>query len=156
VSEPAAARRDELTIRPARISECAEIAALAALLLPETWSEAQLSSEVALPEGRVWVARGERALLGFLVARRELDELHVLLTGVAAAARRRGTASRLFGAVLERERGLARVQLEVRESNAGAQAFYRALGFHPSGRRPRHYPGGEAAILMSRSLESRG
>jgi ribosomal protein S18 acetylase RimI-like enzyme len=156
VSEPTAATRDELAIRPARFSECAEIAALAATLMPETWSEAQLSSEIALPEGRVWVARGARALLGFLVARRELDELHVLLTGVEPAARRRGTASRLFRAVLERERGLARVHLEVRESNAGAQAFYRALGLHSSGHRPRHYPGGEAAILMSRSLESRG
>ncbi len=145
-----------LEIRPARLAECGAIAALAAESLPEAWSEPQLSSEVALPEGRVWVAREAAALVGFLVARRELDELHVLLAGVAPAARRRGIAARLFAAALARERGLARVHLEVREGNAGAQAFYRSQGLEAVGKRPRHYPGGEAAILMSRSLEPRG
>ncbi len=156
MSSPAPGAAATFEVRCARLAECAEIAALAASLLPEAWSEAQLSSEVALPEGRVWVARSGIALAGFLVARRELDELHVLLTGVAPGARRRGVASGLFAALLEHERGLARMQLEVRESNVAAQAFYRALGFEAVGRRPRHYAGGEAAILMSRSPEPRG
>jgi ribosomal protein S18 acetylase RimI-like enzyme len=154
--QPKLAAPPTLEVRPARLAECAEIAALAAALLPEAWTEAQLSSEVALPEGRVWVARGAAGLAGFLVARRELDELYVLLAGVAPAARRRGIAARLFAALLERERGLARAHLEVRESNIGAQAFYRSLGFEAVGRRPRHYVGGEAAVLMSRGLGPRG
>ncbi len=145
-----------LEIRPARLAECAEIAALSASLLPERWSEPQLCSEIALPEGRVWVARAAGGLAGFLVARRELDELHVLLTGVTPAGRRRGTASQLFEGMLAREVGLARIHLEVRESNADAQAFYRALGFRADGRRPRHYAGVEAAILMSRAAAPRG
>jgi ribosomal protein S18 acetylase RimI-like enzyme len=145
---PAAA----LAIRPARLRECSAIAALARELLPEAWSEAQLSSEVALPEGRVWVACAESGLCGFLVARRELDELHVLLTGVRPDARRRGLATRLVQAALGAERGLAKAHLEVRESNAGARAFYEQVGFRAVGRRPRHYPDGEAALLMLRSL----
>jgi ribosomal protein S18 acetylase RimI-like enzyme len=139
------------SVRPAWLSECAGIAALAQELLPEAWSEAQLSSELALPEGRVWVARDARALLGFVVARRELDELHILLTGVAPAARRRGIATRLIEAVLRREIGLVRSTLEVREGNAGARAFYETIGFRSAGRRPRHYPDGEAAVLMIRA-----
>ena len=145
-----------LELRPARLSECGEIAALAGTLLPEAWSEGQLSSEIALPEGRVWVARRAGALVGFLIARRELDELHVLLIGVAPVARRGRVASRLFAALLDAESGLARAHLEVRESNRGAQDFYLALGFKPVGRRPRHYPGGEAAVLMDRALRPRG
>lgn len=156
MSSPLRDAQRALELRPARLVECGEIASLAASLLPEAWSEPQLSSEIALPEGRVWVAREAGALVGFLVARRELDELHVLLTGVAPSARRRGVAARLFAAALAPERGLARVHLEVRESNAGAQAFYRAQGLAPVGKRPRHYAGGEAAILMSRRLEPRG
>jgi ribosomal protein S18 acetylase RimI-like enzyme len=145
-----------LEVRAARLGECAELAALLAALLPERWSEEQLSSEIALPEGRVWIGRNADGIAGFLVARRELDELHILLTGVAPAARRRGIASRVFEALLAREVGIARVHLEVRESNTGAQSFYRALGFRADGRRPRHYSGGEAAILMSRVLAPRG
>jgi ribosomal protein S18 acetylase RimI-like enzyme len=137
-------------VRPARLPECAAIAALAQELLPEAWSEPQLSSEIALPEGRVWVARNDGGLLGFLVARRELDELHVLLTGVAPAARRRGVGSRLLHALLAAEGGIAQAHLEVREGNRGAQSFYASLGFEAVGRRPRHYPNGEAALLMTR------
>jgi ribosomal-protein-alanine N-acetyltransferase len=137
-------------VRPARLSECGAIAALARGLLPETWSEAQLSSEIALPEGRVWVARGERGLLGFVVARRELDELHVLLAGVVPQARRQGVASRLLETLVGSERGLARVHLEVRASNRPALSFYASLGFLEAGRRPRHYADGEAAVLMIR------
>ena len=141
-----------LSVRPARLSECGAIAALAKELLPEAWSEAQLSSEIALPEGRVWVASGPPRLLGFLVARRELDELHILLTGVAHGAQRRGVATRLIEALLAGERGLVHAHLEVREGNAAARSFYETLGFRPSGRRPRHYPDGESAVLMTRTL----
>jgi ribosomal protein S18 acetylase RimI-like enzyme len=147
-SEPGTA--PSLRARPARLAECAEIAALARALLPEAWSEAQLSSEIALPEGRVWVAADAGGPLAFVVARRELDELHVLLTGVAPAAQRRGIATRLLEALIASERELGRVVLEVREGNAGARAFYAALGFRAVGRRPGHYADGEAAILMTR------
>jgi ribosomal-protein-alanine N-acetyltransferase len=132
--------------------ECAAIAALTRELLPEAWSEAQLSSEVALPEGRVWVACADRALLGFLVARRELDALHVLLAGVQPAARRRGVATRLLGTALGAERQLASAHLEVRESNVEARAFYERVGFRAVGVRPSHYADGEAAVVMVRSL----
>jgi len=138
-------------VRPARLPDCAAIATLANDLLPEAWSEPQLSSEVALPEGRVWLARDETGLLGFVVARRELDELHVLLTGVAPAARRRGVGTRLLEALVATERGLAQVYLEVREGNRAARSFYVSLGFEAVGRRLRHYPDGEAAVLMTRA-----
>jgi len=141
-----------LEVRPARLPECAEIAALAKELLPEAWTEAQLSSEIALPEGRVWVARGTGPLAGLLVARRELDELHVLLMAVTPEARGHGIGTRLIETLLAGERGLVRAHLEVRESSRGAQSFYASLGFEVAGRRPRHYSGGEAAVLMSREV----
>lgn len=140
-------------LRPARLTDCPALAALAQALLPEAWSEGQLSSEIALPEGRVWVAVGDDGgLIGFVVARRELDELHVLLAGVAPHARRRGVASRLIDALGHCERDLARMHLEVRAGNRGAQAFWEALGFRAVGQRPRHYADGEAALLMVRDL----
>ena len=52
-----------------------------------------------------------------------------------------------------RRRGrYAGVVLEVRASNAPAQALYRRAGFVVDGRRPRYYPDGEDAVLMSRAF----
>lgn len=54
-------------------------------------------------------------------------------------------------AAVAEERGIRRVLLEVRPSNAQARAFYAALGFHETGRRPRYY-GDEDALLMTLDL----
>jgi ribosomal protein S18 acetylase RimI-like enzyme len=40
----------------------------------------------------------------------------------------------------------------VRQSNRGAQEFYRGLGFRSSYVRARYYPDGEAAVVMTCQL----
>ena len=42
--------------------------------------------------------------------------------------------------------------LEVRKSNESAQAFYRHLSFESSYIRPRYYPDGESAVVMTRRV----
>ena len=42
----------------------------------------------------------------------------------------------------------------MRESNQGAQDFYRRLEFAPLYKRPRYYPDGETAVVMVRELLS--
>jgi ribosomal-protein-alanine N-acetyltransferase len=144
---------NELRVLPARLPDSREIAALAAQVLPEAWTAEQLVAEIAMPEGCVRVARSPAgALLGFLVGRRVLAELHVLLVGVAPHARRAGVGSALVRCALGEIPPPERCFLEVREGNSGARAFYQKLGFREDGRRPGHYGGGEAAVLMSRSL----
>jgi ribosomal-protein-alanine N-acetyltransferase len=49
--------------------------------------------------------------------------------------------------------GITTISLEVRQSNRGAQAFYKELGFAATYVRPRYYPDGEAAVVMVRELE---
>jgi ribosomal protein S18 acetylase RimI-like enzyme len=53
---------------------------------------------------------------------------------VAPTARRRGVGRALMDAAhaLARERGLSRVELDVRSWNEAALAFYRALGYAPA------------------------
>jgi ribosomal protein S18 acetylase RimI-like enzyme len=41
------------------------------------------------------------------------------------------------------------VHLEVRASNEAARRFYGELGFDEVGARPRYYPDGEDAVLLS-------
>ena len=85
------------------------------------------------------------------------DECEILDIAVDPAARRNGLGARLLAAALAAAatRGARRCFLEVRASNAGAQAFYRAAGFVEDGRRKDYYRSGqgrEDALLMSRGL----
>jgi len=112
------------------------------------------------PAADAWLARvggPEGSAVGYLDARRVADELHVLALAVAPEARRRGVASELLGAALgEAEAaGTAVCHLEVRAGNAAARRFYARHGFAEVGRRPRYYPEGEDAVLLTRTLDGR-
>jgi len=101
------------------------------------------------------VARWGRELVGFLLAWRAADELHLTDLGVTLLARRRGIGRGLV-AELRREgelSGARVVLLEVRESNAPAIALYSALGFQELDRRARYYSDtDEDAVVMQLEL----
>jgi [ribosomal protein S18]-alanine N-acetyltransferase len=101
------------------------------------------------------LAREAGEIRGFLLAWRAADELHLTDLGVTAAARRRGIARALVGALCAEGRRLGSrvVLLEVRESNEAARALYGALGFEELDRRKRYYSdSGEDAVVMQREL----
>lgn len=94
---------------------------------------------------RVAECGGEAA--GFLVWRGFADECEILNLAVATGFRRRGVARRLLEELLATRP--AAIFLEVRESNHGAQAFYRKLGFSEAGKRPGYYQfPTESAVVM--------
>jgi ribosomal-protein-alanine N-acetyltransferase len=97
-----------------------------------------------------------RAVLGFAVASVLAPEAELETIAVAPEHQRRGVGARLFAALVE-ELNAARVtdvHLEVRCSNSSALAFYHALGFDVSGRRPRYYADPvEDALLLRLSLK---
>ena len=99
------------------------------------------------------VAELEGRIGGFLVSREIFPshngvgpEREILNIAVAPVYRRMGVATLLLKH--ERDNG-ATHYLEVRESNSGAQALYRKLGFVEIGRRPEYYDfPRETAIVM--------
>jgi len=104
-----------------------------------------------------WLAREDDNLLGFAVLMRAVDEIHLLVIGVAPAFQRTGRGRALldFATAQARETGMTRMLLEVRPSNESAIAFYRQAGFSEIGRRRGYYPasaGREDAIVMAREL----
>jgi ribosomal-protein-alanine acetyltransferase len=135
-------------------SDIAGIASLAAASLPQHWPLRLFEQEFELPEARLWVAREGARRLGYLVARRIADEVHVLSVAVDPAQRRRGVARALLAAVLRDETasGARTALLEVRPSNLAGRACYADAGFVAVGRRPRYYADGEDALLMTRSM----
>jgi ribosomal-protein-alanine acetyltransferase len=87
---------------------------------------------------RCFVAELEGRVAGYIVFQRVSDgETEILNLAVDPSCRRRGVASALLRAVLERSPG--RVWLEVRVSNTAARNLYRKFGFTEAGIRQNYY-----------------
>jgi [ribosomal protein S18]-alanine N-acetyltransferase len=97
-------------------------------------------------------------VLSYCVAMMGVQELHVLNITTPPAHRRQGWARLLLNtlAYWGRQHGAENLWLEVRRSNAGAQALYTAMGFEAVGVRKGYYPDAagqrEDAIVMRLSL----
>jgi len=149
----------ETLIRRAGIEDLDRLRGVVRTCFPDSWGDGALSGALRGPAARVWLAErgvdGEGAtVIGFVLARRVLDLLEIDLVGVDPGARRSGVAGRLLVRLLEIERaaGGVEAQLELSTANSAASALYADLGFVVVGRRPRYYPDGSDALLLTRSL----
>ncbi len=129
-----------ITIRPATLSDVPEI--LAVEMRADTaahWTSAQY--EKLLDDGVILVAEEAESLRGFLCAKVVAGEWEIENIVVAAAFLRRGIASELVCAMIQRAKGAAdsAILLEVRESNLPARRLYEKHGFRESGRRWAYY-----------------
>jgi [ribosomal protein S18]-alanine N-acetyltransferase len=102
--------------------------------------------------------KGGTRPVGFVLARLAAGEAEILTLAVARSHRRAGLGWQLMDAVLRELHG-ARAEalfLEVDETNVGAIALYRRLGFHQVGKRPAYYKGSDntrtSALVMRRDL----
>jgi dihydroorotate dehydrogenase electron transfer subunit len=147
-----------IRISRATAADAAQIAAIANASLREPWSAQAYADELSRGHARVWVAREDAArgaIVGYVLAHRIADELHVLSVAVEPLRRRRGTARALLAEGLRAEaRAGARVAwLEVRVGSAAARALYEALGFGGAVVRKRYYADGEDALVMKLALQ---
>lgn len=106
-----------------------------------------------------WPARADgQVLLGYLVAMRGVDEVHLLNITVAPAQQRQGWARFLLDALVlwSRGQGAQWLWLEVRAGNVPARSLYTRYGFREVGLRRAYYPAGglqrEDAVVMSLGL----
>lgn len=146
-----------ITIRLAQAADAAALAAADAEVEASPWTAKSFESAVAAGWPVVLAASSEDDRDGFALWAAfmpVLDEMELLLIGVRPERQRRGLAKRFLSAVFEEARsgGFSRAHLEVRASNAPAQALYAKLGFEVCGRRRNYYPcadgGREDAVLM--------
>jgi [ribosomal protein S18]-alanine N-acetyltransferase len=97
-------------------------------------------------------------LLGYFVAMKGVDEVHLLNITVAPEHQRQGWARIMLDAlaIWSRAQGAQWLWLEVRVSNARAKAIYERYGFRHVGTRRNYYPAGastrEDAVVMSLAL----
>jgi [ribosomal protein S18]-alanine N-acetyltransferase len=105
---------------------------------------------------RIFVAEEGGRLLGFAAAQIILDACELDSIAVDVTARRSGVGRTLLAALFDwvSKQQIFRVQLEVRDGNKKAIAFYLSSGFTQDGCRPAYYHDpDEAAVLMSKTLE---
>lgn len=100
---------------------------------------------------------GGPTLIGYFVAMKGVDEVHLLNITVAPEYQCQGWARVMLDALVlwSRGQGAEWLWLEVRTSNLRAQRVYERFGFRRVGMRPRYYPadgGREDAIVMSLQL----
>jgi ribosomal-protein-alanine N-acetyltransferase len=119
------------------------------------WSEEALRETGKLPGVCAFVSERGGIVSGIVVGRQVLDEAEILNLAVSEGMRRQGEGGALVAGILRRFTKLrvSRVFLEVRESNAGAIAFYQGLGFQTVGvRRDYYQEPKEAATVMELRL----
>ncbi|ABD67946.1 SSU ribosomal protein S18P alanine acetyltransferase [Rhodoferax ferrireducens T118] len=107
---------------------------------------------------QIQLLMAQDTLLGYFVAMKGVDEVHLLNITVAPDYQRQGWAQVLLDALTlwARGQGAEWLWLEVRVGNARAIKVYEAHGFCRVGQRKNYYPGDdgqrEDAIVMSLRL----
>ncbi len=120
------------------------------------WSE-QVFRDCLRVGYECWVLDAAAVVSGYGIMSMGAGECHVLNLCIEPALRRRGAGRALLVALLgrAREAGMEHAFLEVRPSNPGAIALYRALGFEPIGVRRGYYQaegGREDALVLRLEL----
>lgn len=139
-------------IEPMKVDDVEEVLAIEQASFPTPWSRMAFLSELLENERAVYLtAREDERLIGYVGMWRILDEGHITNLAVHPDARQRGVGRRLLQTLcdLAQARGLHRLTLEVRVSNAPAQHLYESFGFLAAGVRPGYYQdNNEDALIM--------
>lgn len=152
VLKPVEARFEPLT--PERLDAVLHIEQQA---YPHPWTRGNFNDAIRAGYHARLLRAGD-VLLGYFVAMRGVDEVHLLNITVAPAYQRQGWARVMLDELAAWARSLQAewLWLEVRESNARACTVYEACGFRRVGQRKGYYPAGhgrrEDAIVMSLRL----
>lgn len=105
-----------------------------------------------------WLMMQNDEVIAYAIVMQVMDEIHLLDIGVAKRWQKRGFGIKIFNKIImiNKERGMHKLLLEVRRSNAAALALYRNTGCREIGVRRGYYKtadGREDAIVMEYVLQ---
>jgi ribosomal-protein-alanine N-acetyltransferase len=142
----------------AHIDEAAAIAVMSRRLIEHglawSWDEDRVERSLRNRDCVVLAARDRRRVVGFAIMEFYAIHAHLNLLAVQPGNQRQGVGRQLLEwlEASARTAGIFKVNLELRATNVGAQAFYEKLGYRAVGRRPAYYDGREDAVRMTHDL----
>ena len=144
----------DVVVRPMREADVATVVAIETETFSSPWREDTFAGLLDRPGVELLVLESPAAgVIGYAVLWCVLDQAELANVAITSKWRGRGLGRRLIGTVIEtaRERGIAKVFLEVRASNDRAANIYRAFGFTEVGLRRGYYsdPDEDARIMMA-------
>lgn len=151
----------DVRITPMRRRHLRAVVRIEQRVYPRPWSYGLFLSEIGQRATRVYlVARVDGTVVGYGGLFRAADESHITTIVVDPRWHRRGIATRLLLALARAaiQRGSTSLTLEVRVSNAGAQALYQRFGFVPAGVRRGYYPDTreDAIVMWANDIDDEG
>jgi len=152
VLQPAEAR-----FKPLTVERLDAVLRIEQRVYPHPWTRGNFSDAMASGYQCQLLMAGDE-LLGYFVAMKGVDEVHLLNLTVAPAYQRQGWARVMLDAlaIWARGQGADWLWLEVRESNARAIVVYESHGYRRVGLRKNYYPVDhgqrEHAVVMSLHL----
>lgn len=139
-------------IRRMTLADVDAVHALEEAIFPHPWTREDFVKEMTQNAcARYLVAEQNGKVIGFAGAWMVLDEAHVTNIAVEQSCRGQGIGKALTAALMQyaSNLGVVYATLEVRRSNAVAQALYKSLGFVYVGVRKRYYEdNGEDAFIF--------
>jgi [ribosomal protein S18]-alanine N-acetyltransferase len=139
-------------VRNMKVEDIPSVVAIETASFTTPWSEASLHGEIDSYGSTARVAVLGDQVVGYVIAKKVLDEAQLLDLAVMQAHRRQGIARMLMEDLIQglRYNGAAKIYLEVRASNIAAIELYGSFDFATTGVRKGYYNNPvEDAILMA-------
>jgi ribosomal-protein-alanine N-acetyltransferase len=156
-AQPSEATRNRVTLSPMTQDDLDAVIAIEQTAYSHPWTRGNFRDSInPLFEAQCLWLEGE--LLGYFLAMRGFEEMHLLNITVAPAHQGQGWAHMMLDALSlwSRHAGAQWLWLEVRQSNQRALQVYERYGFKQVSIRKDYYPAGrqqrEHAVVMSLKL----
>ncbi len=148
----------DYSLRPATEEDLSKVVEIEKRVHIAPWQESHFSSELSKPYCQFLVLTDDETdslIAGYIVCWMMAEECQVLNIAVDLPFRRLGFASLMIRKCIQlaESKGINKITLEVRKSNAAAVQLYQSLNFNILHIRKGFYSNGEDAYHMSLSLD---
>lgn len=146
--------KGELVIDEAEVWDIKDITLIENNSFTNCWTEEELNKAFMSKLNNIFVARMDGAVVGFIIAENNIDEINISKVAVDKNYRNHGIGSQLVEAVekFTKEKNIDCVSLEVSENNFTAKTLYEKLGYNKRRVRKGYYRDGSDAIEMVKKV----
>ena len=145
----------EMTFRQIKEDDIPKIIAIEKETFSDAWTAQSLCETCRQEQAFISVAEANGDIVGYCIIYYVLDEGEMVRIAIDQKLRHQGIGQALLNYTCGvcKEKGVGKILLEVRESNASARRFYAHYGFGEDGIRKNFYDNPkEDAVLMSKDL----